>query len=89
MFLVFNPSATAHGMRVNTGDLRLQHGATGPGHVAFRVQPSTLADWRAKLATAGVAIEAEVTWPGGGRSIYLRDPAGNSVELATPDVWNA
>ena len=27
------------------------------------------------------------TWPGGGRSIYFRDPAGNCVELVTPGVW--
>jgi catechol 2,3-dioxygenase-like lactoylglutathione lyase family enzyme len=88
MFLVFNPSATAHGMRVTaTGDPRLQHGATGPGHVAFRIRPSSLDDWRDHLNTKGVPIEAEVTWPGGGRSIYVRDPAGNSVELATADIW--
>lgn len=87
MFLVFNPSATALGMRVTSGDLRLQHGAEGPGHVAFRVSLSSLAGWRDKLAAAGVGIEAEVTWPGGGRSIYVRDPAGNSVELATAEVW--
>ena len=34
-----------------------------------------------------VSIEAEVEWPNGGFSIYLRDPAGNSVELATPSIW--
>jgi hypothetical protein len=28
-----------------------------------------------------------VEWPGGGRSIYFRDPAGNSVELGTPAIW--
>jgi catechol 2,3-dioxygenase-like lactoylglutathione lyase family enzyme len=87
MFLVFNPSATSLGMRVTSGDLRLQHGAAGPGHVAFRVPLSSLAGWRDKMAAAGIAIEAEVTWPGGGRSIYVRDPAGNSVELATAEVW--
>jgi len=88
MFLVFNPSATALGMHVNTAEMRLQHGATGPGHVAFRVAPGSLADWRTKLVASGIAIEAEVTWPGGGRSIYVRDPAGNSVELASADIWS-
>lgn len=87
MFLVFNPSATAQGMHVTTGEPRLQHGAAGPGHVAFRVQLSSLAGWRDRLGAKNVAIEAEVTWPGGGRSIYVRDPAGNSVELATADIW--
>ena len=36
---------------------------------------------------AGVAIEQEMTWPRGGRSFYFRDPAGNSLELATPRIW--
>jgi catechol 2,3-dioxygenase-like lactoylglutathione lyase family enzyme len=89
MFLVFNPSATAQGMHVGKSEPRLQHGATGPGHVAFRVQPSSLATWRDRLEAKGVSVEAEVTWPGGGRSIYTRDPAGNSVELATADIWTA
>jgi catechol 2,3-dioxygenase-like lactoylglutathione lyase family enzyme len=25
--------------------------------------------------------------PRGGRSFYFRDPAGNSLELATPRIW--
>ncbi len=89
MFLVFNPAATALGMHVNSGDIRLQHGAQGAGHVAFRVPLSSVAGWRDKLAETGIAIEAEVTWPGGGRSIYVRDPAANSVELASAEIWRA
>ena len=34
-----------------------------------------------------VEIEAEFEWPQGGRSIYFRDPAGNSVEFAEPRIW--
>jgi hypothetical protein len=34
-----------------------------------------------------VAIESEVSWPGGGRSLYVRDPAGNSLEFASADIW--
>jgi hypothetical protein len=33
-----------------------------------------------------VAFEWEVAWPGGDRSLYVRDPAGNSVELATAQI---
>ncbi len=40
------------------------------------------------LVAQGIVIEAEVEWPPGGKSIYFRDPAGNSVELVTPGVWN-
>ena len=43
--------------------------------------------WRSHLETNGIEIESEVTWPRGGRSLYVRDPAGNSVELASPTIW--
>ena len=33
-------------------------------------------------------VEAEIHWPHGGASLYLRDPAGNSVELAPGRIWN-
>ena len=39
------------------------------------------------MAAHGVAIEHEQTWPRGGRSFYVRDPAGNSIEFATPRIW--
>ena len=57
--------------------------------MAFRVAETALSDWRAKLVAAGVRIEAEVAWPRGGRSIYVRDPSGNSVELATASIWQS
>jgi catechol 2,3-dioxygenase-like lactoylglutathione lyase family enzyme len=65
------------------------HGAQGPGHVAFRVPPESLDGWRAALEAAGVAVEREVDWPLGGRSLYVRDPAGNSVELTPGRIWPA
>jgi catechol 2,3-dioxygenase-like lactoylglutathione lyase family enzyme len=64
-----------------------RHGSTGPGHVAFSVHASELDAWIDQLEGRGVEIEARVNWPGGGRSIYFRDPAGNSLELATPQIW--
>lgn len=63
------------------------HGASGPGHVAFAAKPEELPSWRERLREAGIAIEREVDWDTGGRSIYFRDPAGNSVELAPPTLW--
>jgi catechol 2,3-dioxygenase-like lactoylglutathione lyase family enzyme len=69
------------------GDLLPAHGARGPGHFALGVRADSLAAWRERLAAHGVAVEKEVTWPRGGRSIYFRDPAGNSVELLTPGLW--
>ena len=81
MFLIFRPQATAVTTEVPS------HGAHGPGHVAFAATSAELDGWRRRLQERGVAIEREVEWPRGGRSLYLRDPAGNSVELATPDIW--
>ena len=40
-----------------------------------------------RLEEAGVAIEADFRWPNGARSIYFRDPAGNSLEIAEPKLW--
>jgi catechol 2,3-dioxygenase-like lactoylglutathione lyase family enzyme len=65
------------------------HGAKGPGHLAFRVGTDEIEAWKDRLAGRGVEIESEVAWPRGGRSIYFRDPAGNSLEIATPDLWEA
>jgi catechol 2,3-dioxygenase-like lactoylglutathione lyase family enzyme len=63
------------------------HGAEGPGHAAFAIDPSEIEPWRLHLQASGVAIETEVAWPSGAHSIYFRDPAGNSVELVTPFLW--
>jgi catechol 2,3-dioxygenase-like lactoylglutathione lyase family enzyme len=81
VLLVFNPDTTLAG-----GTLPA-HGARGPGHFALGVPAASLEAWRDHLGACDVAIEQEVTWPRGGRSVYFRDPAGNSVELVTPGVW--
>jgi catechol 2,3-dioxygenase-like lactoylglutathione lyase family enzyme len=65
------------------------HGASGEGHIAFVVDGSELDPWRVRLTGFGVAIEAEVAWPSGGRSLYFRDPARNVVEFAPPTLWRA
>jgi catechol 2,3-dioxygenase-like lactoylglutathione lyase family enzyme len=63
------------------------HGAQGPGHVAFAVRDEEMESWRLQLAKNEIEIETEVEWNSGGRSIYFRDPAGNSVELVSPTLW--
>ena len=82
VFLLFDPDKTVQA----TGKVPT-HGAQGAGHVAFSVPLEAIPVWREHLRQHEVTIEAEVSWPGGGQSIYFRDPAGNSVELATPQVW--
>ena len=63
------------------------HDARGQIHFAFAVDGADLAAWERRLAAAGVAIESRVRWPRGGSSVYVRDPDGHLVELATPGVW--
>ena len=81
MLLLFEPEAASRGRTVPA------HGAHGPGHACFAVAEAALDGWRQRLEAAGVAIEQAVAWPRGGRSFYFRDPAGNSLELATPRIW--
>ena len=87
VLLVFRAEATAH---PPAPDARLPvppHGAHGPGHFCLAAAPETLDDWRAHLERNGIAIEADFLWPNGARSIYFRDPAGNSIEIADPAIW--
>jgi catechol 2,3-dioxygenase-like lactoylglutathione lyase family enzyme len=69
------------------GDRLPPHGASGPGHFALGIKADSFAAWRTHLQGHGVAIEQEVDWPKGGKSLYFRDPAGNLVELVTPGIW--
>ncbi len=81
VLLIFNPDETVKKTEVPS------HGATGPGHVAFAIEHDDLEAWRETLRQRGVAIEQEIAWPNGARSIYFRDPANNAVELVTRELW--
>lgn len=87
VLLIFNPSRTIEESASIDGATVPGHGATGPGHVAFAVDAADLDRWRDRFVRHGVAVESEVRWPNGGQSIYVRDPAGNSIEVATPMLW--
>jgi catechol 2,3-dioxygenase-like lactoylglutathione lyase family enzyme len=87
VFLIFNPEATD--APPGNPDLPVPaHGAYGPGHTCFRVAPDDLDPLKARLQAEGVTIEADFRWPNGARSIYFRDPAGNSLECAEAKLWN-
>ena len=82
VLLIFHPGrASAPGRPVPS------HGATGPGHVALAVLTGTLDALGRALRERGLEIEREIAWDAGGRSTYVRDPAGNSVELIEGEAW--
>lgn len=74
------PNATAGGVIPG-------HGTTGPTHFAFSISKDDLDAWKERLAAERVAIESEVTWPGGAHSLYFRDPDNHLAELITPGFW--
>ena len=80
--LVFDPRLTCL-----PHDLVPSHGADGPGHLALRVEDGSLDRWKGVVEEAGYPIERSVRWPSGARSIYVRDPAGNSVERVEGEIW--
>ncbi len=63
------------------------HGGPYPGHLCFRIEDEDYDQRRQWLLGESIPIEHEHVWPSGGRSIYFRDPAGNSLEFATPSLW--
>lgn len=63
------------------------HGGSGRMHVAFSIPRDALERWDERLAEAGIAVEGRVEAPRGGTSLYIRDPDGHLVELATPGLW--
>ncbi|MET3578994.1 MAG: glyoxalase/bleomycin resistance/extradiol dioxygenase family protein [Mesorhizobium sp.] len=87
VLLIFNAEAT----KVPPApDARLKvppHGAVGDGHLCFAASADEILRWKAHLEEKKIAIESEFEWPQGGRSIYIRDPSGNSIEFAEPRIW--
>lgn len=87
MLLVFNPEQTRTAT-VRVGDAEIpRHGADGQSHMAFQVRPSELETIASILRQHNIEIESRITWPGGGQSIYCRDPSHNSIEFATRSLW--
>lgn len=86
VLLLFNPEATSKPPAANALPVP-PHGAAGPGHVCFRASADEMDGWRQRLEAGGVTLEADFAWPGGGRSIYFRDPSGNCLEFAEPRIW--
>jgi catechol 2,3-dioxygenase-like lactoylglutathione lyase family enzyme len=63
----------------------------GHPHLAFGVSPSTMLEWKRRLAKAGVPTCGPTRLgPPGQASLYFNDPSGNHLELVTrgflPDI---
>lgn len=86
ILLLFDPSRTEL-PAAGAGLPVPAHGARGPGHLCFAASGDEIARWRTALTAAGHPVEADFRWPNGARSIYFRDPAGNSLEFAEPRLW--
>ncbi|TCU18100.1 VOC family protein [Rhizobium sullae] len=86
VLLIFNPDETVKPPAADALQVP-PHGTKGQGHACFRVSGKNIDAMAAKLKAAGIEIESEVYWPNGGRSIYFRDPAGNSLECAEARIW--
>jgi catechol 2,3-dioxygenase-like lactoylglutathione lyase family enzyme len=86
VLLLFLAGATSADV-VEAGGTIPGHEGTGRLHMAFAVPAEDLESWRTRLATAGVALTGEMAWARGGVSLYIADPDGHVVELATPGLW--
>jgi catechol 2,3-dioxygenase-like lactoylglutathione lyase family enzyme len=87
VLLLFNAEATRHAPPPDTRLPVPPHGTLGEGHLCFSATADEIDRWKTALEDRKVAIEADFEWPGGGRSIYFRDPSGNSIEFAEPRIW--
>src|SRR6185503_17112614 len=63
------------------------HDGSGRIHIGFSIPKEDLGTWEKLLKERGIAIEARMSWPRGGTSIYFRDPDNHLLELLTPGVW--
>ena len=85
MLLLFNPDKSRE---ANPDILIPRHGTEGEGHFCFRARDGAEIDaWCAHFARLGVAVERLHVWQNGARSVYVRDPAGNSVEVGEAGMW--
>ena len=85
MLLVFDPEKS----RQADGDNPIpRHGASGQGHFCFHAKDKAEVDaWRDRFVSLGIAIEHYHRWPNDSWSVYIRDPAGNSVEVGEGRLW--
>jgi catechol 2,3-dioxygenase-like lactoylglutathione lyase family enzyme len=87
VLLLFNAEATKEPPKPGARLPVPPHGTIGQGHFCFAASAEEIDRWKARLEAHKVIVEADFEWPNGGRSIYFRDPSGNSIEFAEPRIW--
>jgi catechol 2,3-dioxygenase-like lactoylglutathione lyase family enzyme len=86
VFLLFKRNATLEPVHT-PGGIIPPHNSEGQLHFGFTIPPAEWSAWHQHLRHHNIAIESEVNWAPGVRSLYFRDPDGHLVELATPGLW--
>jgi catechol 2,3-dioxygenase-like lactoylglutathione lyase family enzyme len=84
ILLLFQRGATLETVTLPGGTIP-PHDGHGALHIAFAVDD--LAAWELRLSESGIPVEGRTVWPRGGYSLYVRDPDGHLLELATPGLW--
>jgi len=86
ILILFRRGSDPHGAMLPFGKIP-PHGSEGQAHLGFSIPAESLSAWQARLAERGIPVESTFTWPGGGTSVYFRDPDGHLLEFLTPGVW--
>jgi catechol 2,3-dioxygenase-like lactoylglutathione lyase family enzyme len=84
---LFRKGATSEPFETRGGAIP-SHGGNGEIHLAFSIADTEWDSWQTALKGEGIAVESEVTWLAGGRSMYFRDPDRNLIELITQGAWS-
>ncbi|WP_142779612.1 VOC family protein [Agrobacterium sp. T29] len=85
MLLLFDPEQSR---RAGPDNPIPRHGAVGQGHFCFYARDKSEVDgWKAHFEALGIPIEHYHRWPNDSYSVYIRDPAGNSVEVGEGKLW--
>jgi catechol 2,3-dioxygenase-like lactoylglutathione lyase family enzyme len=86
VLLVFQSGATEDDIADASGKIP-GHDGVGRLHLALSIAREDLDAWRKRLLDNRIELVSEYRWPRGGVSLYIRDPDGALVELATPGLW--
>lgn len=83
--MIFNAENT----RASVNSIVPVHGAVTPSsiHFALEIEQVDYGATKSVLLQNKISIEKEMSWDGGGKSIYFRDPVGNLVEIITKGQW--